>query len=216
MCCTRWDKKPARLPAKTKAQNIAKTTASNRQILDLMIAGEYPIALHIFNHHAYISKIAGAPVDWQAMEPVTATLHTIALAKRTPHPYAAMLLLDFVLSDKGQRVFQQVNYLPAHPKVPAKQPDLKPGGGRFNKALYITPDLQFDKGNSGLAIFRTISQMMTNSHPRVCSPCALASFGGDPRRGFFRAFVGRDRRRVALMKSADRQKILVEGAKKGR
>src|SRR5689334_21465237 len=52
-----------------KAQNVAKTTASNRQLLDLVIAGEYPLALHIFHHHAYISKSAGAPVDWYALEP---------------------------------------------------------------------------------------------------------------------------------------------------
>ena len=43
---------------KLKAQNIAKTTASNRQVLDLTIAGEYPLALQIFNHHAYISKVS--------------------------------------------------------------------------------------------------------------------------------------------------------------
>jgi ABC-type Fe3+ transport system substrate-binding protein len=139
---------------KLKGQNIAKSTASNRQILDLVIAGEYPMALHIFNHHAYISKTAGAPVDWYAIEPVTATIQTIALAKNTPHPHAAMLLLDFVLSEKGQKVFQQSNYLPAHPQVPAKQADLKPGGGRFTKALYMTPDLQFDKGNEWVDLFQ--------------------------------------------------------------
>lgn len=138
---------------KLKGQNIAKSTASNRQILDLVIAGEFPMALHIFNHHAYISKTAGAPVDWYAIEPVTATIQTMALAKNSPHPNAAMLLLDFVLSEKGQKVFQQSNYLPAHPKVPAKQADLKPGGGRFNKALYIGPDLQFDQGNEWVDYF---------------------------------------------------------------
>jgi ABC-type thiamine transport system substrate-binding protein len=58
---------------KLKAQNVAKSTASARQILDLVIAGEYPLAIQIFNHHAYISKAAGAPVDWQPLEPVTAT-----------------------------------------------------------------------------------------------------------------------------------------------
>jgi ABC-type Fe3+ transport system substrate-binding protein len=104
---------------KLKTQNIAKSTASNRQILDL-----------------------------------TATIQTIALAKNTPHPHASMLLLDFVLSEKGQKVFQQVNYLPAHPKVPAKQPDLKPGGGRFSKALYMTPEMQFDKGNEWVDYFQ--------------------------------------------------------------
>ena len=141
---------------KLKAQNIAKSTASNRQILDLTIAGEYPLSLHIFNHHAYISKTAGAPVDWQPHEPVTATIQTIALAKNPPHPHAAMLLLDFVMSEKGQKVFQQSNYLPSHPKVPAKQADLKPGGGRFKQAYYINPDVQYDKGNEWVEYFNNV------------------------------------------------------------
>jgi ABC-type Fe3+ transport system substrate-binding protein len=130
-----------------KTQNVAKTTASARQLLDLVIAGEYPLALHIFNHHAHISKSAGAPVDWYALEPASATINTISPVTRAPHPYATMLLIDFILSERGQKVFQAVNYLPSHPKVPAKQPDLKPGGGRFTRALYFTPDSQLNEGN---------------------------------------------------------------------
>ncbi len=139
---------------KLKGQNIAKTTASNRQVLDLVIAGEYPLALHIFNHHAYISKSLGAPAEWYPIEPVTATIHTMGLVKNAPHPYATMLFLDFVLSEKGQKVYQQASYLPSHPKVPAKQADLKPGGGRFKRALYISPDDQYDKGNEWVDYFQ--------------------------------------------------------------
>jgi len=138
---------------KLKAQNIAKSTASNRQILDLVIAGEYPIALHIFNHHAHISKAAGAPVDWQPLEPVSATMNTISPVTRMPHPHAAMLLLDFILSERGQKVFQAVNYLPSSPKVPAKQADLKPGGGRFTKANYFAPEVQLNEGNAWIEYF---------------------------------------------------------------
>jgi ABC-type Fe3+ transport system substrate-binding protein len=138
---------------KLKGQNIAKSTASNRQLLDLVIAGEYPISLHIFNHHAYISKSAGAPVDWYALEPASATINTISPVTRSPHPHATMLLLDFILSERGQRVFQAVNYLPSHPKVPAKQADLKPGGGRFKRALYFSPDSQLDEGNAWVEYF---------------------------------------------------------------
>jgi ABC-type Fe3+ transport system substrate-binding protein len=136
-----------------KTQNVAKTTASNRQLLDLVIAGEYPLALHIFNHHAHISKTAGAPVDWYALEPASATINTISPVTRSPHPHATMLLIDFILSEKGQKVFQAVNYLPAQPKIPAKQADLKPGGGRFNKALYFTPDSQLNEGNAWVEYF---------------------------------------------------------------
>lgn len=138
---------------KLKAQNIAKTTASNRQLLDLVIAGEYPLALHIFNHHAHISRSAGAPVDWQALEPASATINTISPVTRSPHPHAAMLWIDFILSEEGQKVFQAVNYLPSHPKVPARQSDLKPGGGRFKRALYFTPDSQVNEGDAWVDYF---------------------------------------------------------------
>ena len=141
---------------KLKTQNIAKSTASNRQVLDLTIAGEYPLALQIFNHHAYISKSAGAPVEWQVHEPATATINNIGLGKNTTRPHASMLLIDFILSEKGQKVYQQANYLPAHPKVPAKQIDLKPGGGRFKRAYYINPETQFDKGNEWVEYFESV------------------------------------------------------------
>jgi ABC-type Fe3+ transport system substrate-binding protein len=137
-----------------KAQNIAKSTASARQILDLVIAGEYPIAVQIFNHHAYISKTAGAPVDWQPLEPVTATNNTVGLASYAPHPHAAMLFLDFLLSKRGQKVVQLANYLPAHPEMPALQADLKPGGGRFKKANYLSPEIIFAKGNEWVDYFQ--------------------------------------------------------------
>ena len=138
---------------KLKAQNVAKSTASNRQLLDLVIAGEYPLALHIFHHHAYISRTAGAPVDWAPLEPLSATINTISPVTRSPHPHAAMLLLDFILSEEGQKVIQAANYLPSHPKVPAKQVDLKPGGGKFKRALYFTPDSQVNEGDSWVDYF---------------------------------------------------------------
>jgi ABC-type Fe3+ transport system substrate-binding protein len=139
---------------KLAKQNIAKSTASNRQILDLVIAGEHPLALHIFNHHAFISRKAGAPVDWQPIEPVTATLNNAGLTKNAPHPHGAMLFLDFIFSRKGQKVFQDVDYLPAHPELPAKQADLKPGGGRFKRAVYVSPDVQYEKGNEWIDFFQ--------------------------------------------------------------
>jgi iron(III) transport system substrate-binding protein len=132
---------------KLKQQNIAKSTASARQILDLVIAGEYPLAIQIFNHHAYISRQAGAPVDWQPLEPVTATINTVGLAKNAPRPHASMLFLDFLLSKRGQKVVQLANYLPSHPEMAALQVDLKPGGGRFKKANYLSPEIIQEKSD---------------------------------------------------------------------
>ena len=90
-------------------------------------------------------------IDWHSLEPATATNNSIGLAKNAPHPHASMLFIDYVLSKKGQRVFQAVNYLPAHPEVPALQADLKPGGGRIKKANYLSPEIIFDKSNDRYA-----------------------------------------------------------------
>ena len=139
---------------KLKSQNIAKTTASNRQVLDLVIAGEYPIGLQIFAHHPFISKMAGAPTDWQPLEPLPATIHTIGLTKNSPHPHATLLLIDFLLSKRGQKVIQLSNYLPAHPEMPALQADLKPGGGRYKRVNYFNPDVLYDKNNEWADYFQ--------------------------------------------------------------
>jgi len=55
-------------------QRIAGVNSSARQTLDQTIAGEYAIALQIFNHHAVISAKQGAPVKWIPMEPATGAL----------------------------------------------------------------------------------------------------------------------------------------------
>jgi len=76
------------------------------------------------------------------------------LASYAPHPHASMLFLDFLLSKKGQKVVQLSNYLPSHPEMPALQADLKPGGGRFKKANYLSPEVLFDKGNEWVDYFQ--------------------------------------------------------------
>jgi iron(III) transport system substrate-binding protein len=120
-------------------QNIAPVRGSAREVLDQVIAGEYPIALQIFNHHAVISAKKGAPVDWIKMEPATGTLSVLAIHKSAPHPNAAKLLSDFIISKEGQEVFAKANYIPAHPQVPAAVPTLKPQEGHF-RVRFFTPE----------------------------------------------------------------------------
>ena len=133
-------------------QSVISATASARGIVDLVVAGEYDIAINIFNNHAEISKDAGAPVDWQPLEPVPSPMGTTGVAKHAPRPHAAMLFTDFLLSEEGQKVFQRADYLPAHPKVPAKTPELKPGGGRFAKANYFHPETVMEHSDKWLAL----------------------------------------------------------------
>jgi ABC-type Fe3+ transport system substrate-binding protein len=103
-------------------QDMVNVDATNRAILDQVILGQYAIALSIFNHHAVLSAKKGAPVAWLKVEPIPSPFHCIGLVKNAPHPNAGKLLIDFLLSEEGQRTFADVEYLPAMPQVPAKTP----------------------------------------------------------------------------------------------
>jgi ABC-type Fe3+ transport system substrate-binding protein len=120
-------------------QKIVPLQGSARQALDQVIAGEYAIALQILNNHVAISRKIGAPVDWIKMEPVTGSLSVISVNKSAPHPNAAKLLVDFIISTEGQQIFCDADYLPASPEVPALEPALKPEEGKF-RVRFFTPE----------------------------------------------------------------------------
>jgi ABC-type Fe3+ transport system substrate-binding protein len=120
-------------------QQVVNVDASSRAVLDQVIAGEYWINLMAFNHHTVISARKGAPCDWLKLEPAPVTLDAVGLMKDAPHPNAARLLLEFLLSEDGQKVFQQNDYLPALPNVPAMVAGLRPNDGGF-QADFLRPE----------------------------------------------------------------------------
>ena len=93
-------------------------SGSARTLVDRVIAGEFPIALNIFAHHPLISKAKGAPVNTQLLDPVPSTAGTMIVPRGVRHPYAAMLLADFILSQEGQGIFAKAEYFPVRPDVP--------------------------------------------------------------------------------------------------
>ena len=125
---------------KLGAQNLVYVPASQRVVLDQVIAGQYPIGLMIINYHAVISAKQGAPCAWVKMEPVVESYNYLQLLKSAPHPNAARLLYNFILSREGQALFRDNDYLPANAFVEAKDPTLKPAQGKF-KSTVMTIEL---------------------------------------------------------------------------
>ncbi len=120
-------------------QNVAALGVSARQVLDQVIAGEYSIALNIFNNHATISAEQGAPSAWLPINPGLAVFSIAAITKNGPHQNAAKLLLDYLVSEEGQKIYSAANYISVHPNVPPKDPSLRPDGAKF-KAIFVQPD----------------------------------------------------------------------------
>jgi iron(III) transport system substrate-binding protein len=104
--------------AEQKIINFASGSA--RTLVDRVIAGEYPIAINIYAHHPLISAAKGAPVNSALLDPVPSASGSIAAVKGAPHPHAAMLLMDFMLSRDGQKILADADYFPARADVPSK------------------------------------------------------------------------------------------------
>jgi iron(III) transport system substrate-binding protein len=139
------DKGMAYLKALAK-QNITGVKASGRQVMDEVVAGEYPLALHIFSNHPGASAAKGAHVDWIPMNPALSLMQVAAVTAGAPHPNAGKLLVDFIASDAGQRILRDGDYLPVANDVLPKDPSLKPDGTKF-RAIYLTQD-QLDSSMS--------------------------------------------------------------------
>lgn len=102
---------------KLAQQGMVKIPSNQRVVLDQVIAGQFPLALMAFHHHAFISVQKGAPVKWVPFDPVISTTDSLVLLKNAPNPNAAKLFLEFMLSPEGAKIVSEANYVPASPDV---------------------------------------------------------------------------------------------------
>jgi iron(III) transport system substrate-binding protein len=82
---------------------------------NLVVSGEVPVALTIYHHEVEPLKAAGAPIEELNLSPVIAFTAAASVANRAPHPYAAVLFLDFLLTD-GQTILAGHGNLPTNVK----------------------------------------------------------------------------------------------------
>jgi iron(III) transport system substrate-binding protein len=83
----------------------------------LVASGEIPLALTTYSHGAEKMKNKGAPVEWFAIAPAIGRANGIGVTAKPPHPHAAALFVDFLLSPEGQQILQKGGYVPANLRV---------------------------------------------------------------------------------------------------
>jgi iron(III) transport system substrate-binding protein len=84
---------------------------------ELVAAGEVPVSLTNYASNADSMKRRGLPIDWKPVEPVVGRPQALGLAAAAPHPNAALLFADFVLSPEGQQLFNSMGRFPASARV---------------------------------------------------------------------------------------------------
>ena len=69
---------------------------------------------------------AGRTFGWNAPGPVPVTDTAVALGAKAPHPHAAMLLIDFLLSREAQLLYRDLGYLSSRKDMKSDEyPDLQ-------------------------------------------------------------------------------------------
>lgn len=119
------------------ARNGLSVRKGHTLLTNLVAAGEVPIGLNIFMQNADVARGAGAPVDWFLIPPTIARPNAIAMAKRSPHPHAALLFYDFMLSD-GQKIMLGRDFVPTSRKIPSIAQRIK--------LSFVSPDVVLDQG----------------------------------------------------------------------
>ena len=89
---------------------LAKQQPSPREghelLAQLIVAGEGLFDINIPAASVERMKERGAPIEWTALGEVPAIMVGIGLSAQAPHPNAAKVFLDFVLSREGQKLMQ--------------------------------------------------------------------------------------------------------------
>jgi iron(III) transport system substrate-binding protein len=87
-------------------------------ITQLVAAGE--AALQINANAVTVNRLKqrGAPIDWVAPGPLPGLMVVVGLVSQGPHPAAARLFLDFLLSKEGQQLYQKAGRLVARSDLP--------------------------------------------------------------------------------------------------
>jgi iron(III) transport system substrate-binding protein len=87
-------------------------------------SGEVPLALTAYSYRVeQMKNVEGAPVELLYLPPVVALPTGAGVFKKAPHPYAALLLLDFYLTD-AQKILADREAVPTDPRVKALPKDL--------------------------------------------------------------------------------------------
>ena len=99
------------------AANGISTRKGHTLLTQLVVSGEVPLALTVYNYKAEQLKSEGAPIDWFTIGNAIARPNGVGVARRAPNPHAAVLFYDFELSEEGQRIIGARNFVPTSTKV---------------------------------------------------------------------------------------------------
>ena len=109
------------------ANNGVSVRKGHTLLTNLVASGEVPLALTVYSYMAEALKKRSAPIDWFVLQPAITRANGVGIARQAPHPHAALLFYDYVLSVDAQKILVSMDYIPTNATVesPMKNMNLK-------------------------------------------------------------------------------------------
>jgi iron(III) transport system substrate-binding protein len=120
-----WGRERAQKYMRALAKQNIEWRKGHTLIAQLMSAGEFPVSV-VYAHRTEEMKQRGAPIEWvNTVNPLVVTLNSAGLSVKPPHPNAARLFIDFLLSKPAQQRLRALRRIPARPDVEAFSPRME-------------------------------------------------------------------------------------------
>jgi iron(III) transport system substrate-binding protein len=92
---------------------------------NLVVSGEVPLALTVYNYMPEQAKRKGAPIDWFVIPPAIARSNAVGVTVHAPHPAAALLFYEYLLGPDGQKAMTSIDYVPTNTTVASPMQGVK-------------------------------------------------------------------------------------------
>lgn len=141
---------------KLAAQDI-RIYDSNTETGNALTSGQVALAFNFLLNDAAIRKQQGAPVDYLVSKPTVMNAGYQLILSDAPHPYAAALAYDWILSKEGQELVPKFLFLSPRDDVKqvAVQLDTQREAERLNAVAHQQPSM-FVPGNPYTEMFNDL------------------------------------------------------------
>jgi iron(III) transport system substrate-binding protein len=117
------------------AKNGVSVHSGMSLLANMVVSGEVPFALTMYTYLVDQNSANGAPIAYLTLSPTVAHTDGLGISRTAPHPYAAALFYDYLLSD-GQRMIAKGHGLTTNKRDQAALDKLHP--------TFIDPALLLD------------------------------------------------------------------------
>jgi iron(III) transport system substrate-binding protein len=108
------------------AANQPEVHKGHTETTELLAAGQGSVFFGVYAHRVETLKEKRAPLEWMKSE-AAQLLQAGGIVKGAPHPNAARLFLNWLLSEEGQKAVSDVGRVPSRPGVKLQAPLLPEG-----------------------------------------------------------------------------------------